>query len=211
MVQDQLRACGITDERVLDAMCRIPRERFVPQRLITQAYCDSPLPIGSGQTISQPHVVALMTQALKLQSNDTVLEIGTGSGYAAAVLSLLCKKVYSIERIKLLAQRATNVLSELEFTNVEVITGDGTKGWPKAAPYSGIVITAGGPQIPQSLVSQLAINGRLVMPIGESSHDQKLIVAKRINSTELQLTRLCDVRFVPLIGAESWSRENLTS
>jgi len=204
MVRDQLQSRGIADDRVLDAMRKVPRELFVDQRLQAQAYTDSPLPIGSDQTISQPYIVALMSVALELHANDTVLEVGTGSGYAAAVLSLLCKKVISIERIASLAQQAASVLKRLEYANVEVITGDGTKGWPKDAPYEGIVVTAAGPIIPESLKSQLAVNGRLIMPLAETEHDQRLTVVQRISDRDFRETYLDDVRFVPLIGAEGW-------
>lgn len=206
MVKEQLVARGITDKRVLDAMQQVPREQFVNQDLRSQAYFDGPLPIGSGQTISQPYIVALMLQALVLQPDDTVLDIGTGSGYAAAVLSLLCKKVYSVERVPLLARRATEVLEKLNYFNIEVLTGDGSLGWLSCSPYEGIVVAAGGPHVPESLKGQLAIGGRLVMPVGKTGNHQVMTVVQRTSAADFQESSLGDVRFVPLIGAEGFSR-----
>lgn len=202
MVAD-IEARGVHDPRVLAAMRAVPRHRFVPSRVCDQAYADEPLPIGHGQTISQPHVVALMTEALRLQPSDRVLEIGTGSGYAAAVLGHIATEVWTIERLPPLAERARQVLAELEIANVHVELGDGTLGWPAAAPYDAIVVTAGGPSVPTALTAQLADGGRLVIPVGATAYSQSLVRVTR-HGDELREDDLGGVRFVPLVGAQGW-------
>jgi protein-L-isoaspartate(D-aspartate) O-methyltransferase len=202
MVEHQLRARGIADPRVLAAMGLVAREHFVPTALADQAYADSPLPIGEGQTISQPYIVALMCEALQLAPEDRVLEIGTGSGYGAAVLSCLARDVYTIERRPDLAQRAHDRLRNLGFLDVHVRSGDGTLGWPEHAPFDAIVVTAGGPVVPDHLVAQLAPGGRLVIPVG-GEDAQRLVRIKR-TSLGFTTTDLGPVQFVPLIGAGGW-------
>lgn len=192
----------ITDERVLDAIRHVPRERFVPKDLRWTAYENRPLPIGYGQTISQPLMVAMMTQALQLTGNESVLEIGTGSGYQAALLSELAVKVITIERIGPLAQRARDRLAELGYTNVEVHVARDDLGWPDEAPYDGIVVTAAAPDVPYELLQQLANGGRLVIPVGSRSL-QELV---RITKTPQGAVRnnLGGCRFVPLLGKSAW-------
>lgn len=204
MVEVQLEARGIRDQAVLQAMCRVPREAFVPLEYREAAYEDGPLPIGEGQTISQPYIVACMTEALMLSSRDRVLEIGTGSGYAAAVLGCIAKEVYTVERLEVLIERARQCLQRLAYTNVHVVHGNGTLGLPDQAPYDGIVVTAAGPSIPRPLQDQLALGGRLVMPVGKELKWQKLIRVTRQSSTEFRQEDLGQVRFVPLIGAQGW-------
>lgn len=204
MVENQLRARDITDERVLEAMGTVPRELFVPAHMRAEAYMDGPLPIGEGQTISQPYIVADMAQALALEPGDRVLEIGTGSGYGAAVLACLAREVVTIERHESLANRAREALAAAGIDNVTVITGDGTLGYPDGAPYDAIVATAGGPRVPESLKSQLAIGGRLVIPVGRSRTFQELVRVRRITADEFEEDRLAPVRFVPLVGKEGW-------
>jgi protein-L-isoaspartate(D-aspartate) O-methyltransferase len=191
---------GIADERVLAAMGRVPREAFVPPELAEQAYVDGPLPIGEGQTISQPYVVALMAEAAHVGRAARVLEVGTGSGYGAAVLAELADTVHTIERVKSLAAAAAARLAVLGYARVFVHVGDGTLGWPAAAPYDAIVVTAGGPSVP--LISELAVGGTLVIPVG-SGRVQRLL---RITRTGEDFTRddLGAVQFVPLIGMEAW-------
>jgi len=167
MVETQLMTRGIVDPAVLAAMRRVPREAFVPPKWRAFAYEDRPLPIAQGQTISQPYIVALMTQELKLTPHDRVLEVGTGSGYGAAVLSGIVSHVYTVERLQPLAVAACQRLWELGYHNVEVLAGNGTLGWPEHAPYDGIVVTAEGPFIPRALQAQLSLGGRLIMPVGE--------------------------------------------
>ena len=186
-------------------MCRVPRERFLPEELREFAYDDAPLSIAAGQTISQPYIVAMMTAAMNLEGGDTVLEIGTGSGYAAAVLSLIAKSVYSVERIGQLADRSAATLATLGYRNVHILHADGTRGWPDHAPYDAIVVAAGGPQVPESLKSQLKIGGRLVMPVGVDRHAQDLVRVIRVNEHAYATEELADVRFVPLVGAEGWA------
>jgi protein-L-isoaspartate(D-aspartate) O-methyltransferase len=204
MVEEQLVARGIADPRVLAAMGKVPREKFVSARQAAFAYDDGPLPIGEGQTISQPYVVARMTEALALAPTDRVLEIGTGSGYAAAVLAEIAAEVYTVERIAPLAARARRHLAGLGHANVHVLTGDGTLGWPEHAPYDAIVATAGGPSVPPALLDQLAIGGRLVMPVGSMRYDQRLVRVMREASGDHRREELEAVAFVPLIGAQGW-------
>jgi protein-L-isoaspartate(D-aspartate) O-methyltransferase len=203
MVARQIRARGVRDPRILAAMEDVPREAFLPPELAEFAYEDRPLPIEAGQTISQPYIVAVMAEALKLRPDDEVLEIGTGSGYAAAVLARAARHIYTIERIAELADVARERLAELGFTNVEVRCSDGTLGWPEHAPYNAIVVAAGGPDLPPALLGQLAIGGRLVMPVG-TSRAQDLVRITRISETEYRREDLGGVQFVPLIGEGGW-------
>jgi len=195
----ELRAEGITDPDVLGAIERTPREEFVPERFRTQAYHNTALPIGQGQTISQPFIVGLMTQALELHKRAKVLEIGTGCGYQAAVLSRLCRRVYTIERHRALARAAIKRLQDLGYTNVTTMIGDGTKGWPEQAPFDCIMATAAAPlEVPRELFDQLADGGILVAPIGQTPMDQHLWRYRK-SGDEITKERLCAVRFVPLV------------
>lgn len=203
MVSRQMSARGITDEAVLSAFREVPREAFVPEQLAGEAYADAPLPIGEGQTISQPFIVALMVQALELDGESRVLEIGTGSGYAAAVLSRLAKRVFTIERHANLAESARRVFDALGYDNVHVRHGDGTLGWAEHAPYDAIVVAAASPESPPAaLLDQLAEGGRLVLPVG-TTHLQELVRIRR-KGDELMRENLGAVRFVPLIGEGGW-------
>lgn len=185
-------------------MREVPREEFLPPALVRFAYDDGPLPIEAGQTISQPYIVAYMIEALELEGTERVLEIGTGSGYAAAVLSRCAAEVFTVERIASLAESARGRLQALGYGNVTVHLGDGTLGWPEHGPYQGIVVTAGAPELPASLLSQLAPEGRLVIPVGPTQHLQTLIRVRRVGEHDFRREELCPVRFVPLIGAEGW-------
>ena len=207
MVTEQIEARGIVDPSVLRAMRTVRREGYVPSYLGEFAYEDSPLPIEEEQTISQPHIVAYMVEALELGEEDRVLEVGTGSGYAAAVLAEIAREVYTIERHASLAQEAADRLRRDGYRNVHVRLGDGTLGWPEAAPFDAIVVAAGGPEVPASLRQQLAIGGRLVMPVGEVVGYQKLIRVRRVGEDEFRTEDLVDVRFVPLVGEEGWHEE----
>jgi protein-L-isoaspartate(D-aspartate) O-methyltransferase len=202
MVEEQLRRRGISDPRVLEAMAKVPRHLFVPQDYQSSAYEDRPLPIGEGQTISQPYMVAIMTQSLELNGREKVLEIGTGSGYQAAILAELAGTVYTVERISSLTQSAQKVLGGLGYENIFFRTGDGSKGWPEEAPFGGIIVTAGAPDIPQTFKTQLAEGGILVIPTGP-----------RYTQTLLKLTRegnkfieedVTGCVFVPLVGDYGW-------
>ena len=204
MVETQLAARGIRDPRVLAAMGKVPRDQFVAPRQAAFAYEDEPLPIGERQTISQPYIVALMTEALGLEPTDRVLEIGTGSGYSAAVLAEIGAEVYTIERIASLAERARRRLAALGYASVHVLTGDGTLGWPEHAPYDAIVVTAGGPEVPPPLLEQLAVGGRLVIPLGPTLFEQCLIRVVRLTVDDYRREELTPVAFVPLIGAAGW-------
>ena len=202
MVAEQLRARGIRDERVLKAMATIPRHRFVQEALASRAYGDLPLPIGEGQTISQPYMVALMSEALGLCGEERVLEVGTGSGYQTAVLAELAGKVYSVERVRSLAERARQMLGELGYYNIRVHVGDGSMGWADQAPFDAILVTAGAPEMPARLTEQLIAGGRLVAPVG-SANDQVLRRVTRAphgNVTE----NLVGCVFVKLVGAGGW-------
>lgn len=205
MVQTQLVARGIKDEAVLTAMGEVPREEFVPPDLVHYAYEDGPASLPHGQTISQPYMVAYMCTSLGLRASDKVLEVGTGSGYGAAVLSRLAKRVITIERIAPLAETARERLHRLGYDNVEVVTGDGTLGWPPAAPYDAIVVTASGPDIPPPLKEQLAIGGRLVLPVQLPASGERLVHLLRTGADAYEETTLQPVRFVPLIGAHGWA------
>ncbi|HLN40594.1 MAG TPA: protein-L-isoaspartate(D-aspartate) O-methyltransferase, partial [Xanthobacteraceae bacterium] len=205
MVDNAIFARGVRSELVLHAMHSVPRERFLPAHLREFAYDDAPLPIEEGQTISQPYIVAFMTEALALHGGEKVLEIGAGSGYAAAVLSEIAADVYTVERHGPLAEKAAATLADLGYHNVHVLHGDGTKGWPEHAPYDAIIVAAGGPSIPESLKDQLKIGGRLVIPVGADLHIQELVRVTRIAKDEYRREDLADVRFVPLLGEEGWT------
>jgi protein-L-isoaspartate(D-aspartate) O-methyltransferase len=198
----ELRHDGVHDERVLAAIGAVPREEFVPPEHRASAYRNAPLPIGAGQTISQPLVVGLMTQALGLAGNERVLEVGTGSGYQAAVLCRLAAHIVSVERFAELAERARVVLDRIGCTNVDVHVSNGTLGWPDGAPYDAIIVTAGAPDVPQALVAQLADGGRLVIPVGDRASQELVLVTREGDTTRTQ--RLGPVRFVPLVGEEGW-------
>jgi len=197
MVETQIRARGVRDPAVLAAMERVPRHLFVPPALRQFAYDDSPLPIGDGQTISQPYIVAYMTEALELASDHTVLEIGTGSGYQAAVLAELARRVYTIEIVPSLADQARRTLVAAGYANVDVRTGNGYLGWPEEAPFPRIIVTAAPPEIPQTLVDQLAIGGRMVLPVGEAEQEIVVVIKTKDGVTE---QRRLPVRFVPMVS-----------
>jgi len=199
MVEGQLRQRDIRDERVLQAMATVPRHLFVPPAQRSQAYDDEPLSIGQEQTISQPYIVALMTESLRLKGTETVLEVGTGSGYQAAVLSVLAKKVYSIEIIPELGETARERLTTLGYKNVEVIVGDGNKGWESGSPYDAIIVTAAAPEIPSALIEQLATGGRMVVPVGVGEEQHLLRLQKR--DGKIIREDLGSVRFVPLVSS----------
>ena len=205
MVEEQIIGRGIKDPRVIAAMKKVPRHLFVEEALQSQAYGDHPLPIGEKQTISQPYIVALMTEALKLEGREKVLEIGTGSGYQAAILAEVAAKVFSIERIRSLAIKARKLIYELGYLNVEIKFSDGTSGWAEESPFHAIIVTAGAPEVPQPLVGQLAIAGRLVVPVGDP-YSQDLL---RIIKTEEGMKKedLGGCRFVKLIGRHGWKDE----
>jgi protein-L-isoaspartate(D-aspartate) O-methyltransferase len=207
MVDLQIARRGVRSRLVLDAMRTVPREAFLPEPLREFAYEDAPLPIAEGQTISQPYIVALMTDALALEGGEKVLEIGTGSGYAAAVLSRIARNVYTVERIGQLAEKAAAVLAKLGYSNVHVLHADGTRGWPDHAPYDAIVVAAGGPEVPESLKTQLKIGGRLVIPVGADRRVQELLRVIRVSEDQYKTEDIADVRFVPLVGEEGWTPE----
>jgi protein-L-isoaspartate(D-aspartate) O-methyltransferase len=204
MVEAQLAKRGINDPKVVEAFRSIPREAFVPEELAEFAYEDTPLPIGEGQTISQPYIVALTIEALDLRGGERVLEIGTGSGYAAAVLGQIAANVYTVERLEALATAARARLERLGYSNVEVLCGDGSLGWKEHAPYDAIAVAAGGPKVPEALLSQLALGGKLVMPVGAEESLQTLVRVTRDSETEFREEPLVDVQFVPLIGEQGW-------
>jgi protein-L-isoaspartate(D-aspartate) O-methyltransferase len=203
MVTEQLLARGIHDQRVLDAMRTIPRHRFVPLAEQAQAYQDRPLPIPSGQTISQPYIVAYMLQAMALQKSAKVLEIGTGSGYQAALLGELAGEVHTIERHAPLAEAAARVLADLGHVNVHVHHGDGSQGWPAHAPYDAIIVAAGAPVVPQPLLEQLSPHGRMVIPVGEPG--QQMLQLWQEKDGSFDFDQLVPVAFVPLIGEHGWA------
>jgi protein-L-isoaspartate(D-aspartate) O-methyltransferase len=207
MVDRQIAARGVRSALVLDAMRQVPREAFLPQSLKEFAYEDAPLPIDAKQTISQPYIVAYMVEALELGGGERVLEIGAGSGYAAAVLSRIASDVYTVERIAALAEKAAATLADLNYDNVHVRHGDGTLGWAEHAPYDAIVVAAGGPSVPDSLKQQLKIGGRLVIPVGRDPRAQELVRVTRLAEDEFKTEDIADVRFVPLIGEEGWLPE----
>lgn len=203
MVETQLVPRGIHDELVLAAFEKVPRHRFVPGELLETAYGDYPLPIGEGQTISQPYIVALMTEVLQLKRKESVLEVGTGSGYQAAILAEIAEEVYSVERFQKLAKRAKGVLEKLGYGNVKVKVGDGTLGWEEFAPYDGIIVTAGAPHAPHPLVDQLKEGGRMVVPIG-GGFSQMLTLVEKTGGGKVSSQNICGCVFVPLIGEEGW-------
>ena len=205
MVNFQLAARGISDARVLEAMREVPRERFVDPVYLSRAYDDSALPIGWGQTISQPYMVAVMTEALDLKGDETVLEIGTGSGYQAAVLARLARRVFTIERIEPLPARTRDLFEEMGIGNVTVRSSDGTQGWPEEAPFDGIIVTAAAPSVPLPLVEQLAEGGRIVVPVGDLAFQELLIGRKKGGRLETRVSTGCV--FVPLIGRFGWQDE----
>jgi protein-L-isoaspartate(D-aspartate) O-methyltransferase len=207
MVEHAIIARGVRSELVLDAMRMVPRESFLPSKLREFAYEDAPLPIEEGQTISQPYIVAFMTEALALRGGEKVLEIGAGSGYAAAVLSEIAADVYTVERHGPLAEKAAATLADLGYSNVHVLHGDGTRGWPAHAPFDAIVVAAGGPTVPESLKDQLKVGGRLVIPVGADQRAQELVRVTRISQSDFHREDLADVRFVPLLGEEGWAPE----
>ena len=202
MVESQLRARGIRDERVLAAMSHVARQEFVPVEFRDQVYEDHPIPIGEGQTVSQPYIVAIMLQALTLDPLDTVLEIGTGSGYQTALLAELTQQVYSVERHASLASMAETTLSRLGYTNVKVVLGDGSNGLPEHAPFDAIVVSAAAPQIPSPLLEQLREDGRMVIPVGPAQAQELLLVRKQAGQPAI--TNLEGCRFVPLIGSKGY-------
>lgn len=198
-VRETIEKRGISDARVLEAMRAVPRELFVPPDSRSAAYEDRPLPIGSGQTISQPYIVAFMAEAMLLKGTEKLLEVGAGSGYAAAVLSRLAKKVFAVERIGELARMAEKNLAAAGITNVEVRHDDGSRGWPEEAPFDAILVSAGAEEIPRALLDQLAIGGRLVVPVNEDGSEQELVRVTRKGKVEFHQESLAEVRFVPLI------------
>ncbi len=204
MVQDQLLARDIADPRTLAAMAEVPRHFFVDDAMRGRAYGDHPLPIGAGQTISQPYIVAYMTQALGLLGGEKVLEIGTGSGYQAAVLSRMCRQVFTVERINSLLAGARRIFDRLRYFNIRAKLDDGTLGWPEFAPYDAIIVTAGGPEIPQPLIAQLADPGRLIIPVGDQNEQVLQLLEKK--EGQVAVASLAGVRFVDLVGEHGWNR-----
>jgi protein-L-isoaspartate(D-aspartate) O-methyltransferase len=204
MVQEQLLGRDIRDPRTLQAMTEVPRHIFVDDAMQGRAYGDHPLPINDGQTISQPYIVAYMTQALALQGGEKVLEVGTGSGYQAAVLSRMCYQVYTIERFNSLLAGARRVFDKLRYFNIRSKLGDGTLGWLEFAPFDAIIVTAGGPSIPQPLIDQLADKGRLIMPVGDQNEQVLQLLEK--NNGQYEITHLAGVRFVDLVGEHGWDK-----
>lgn len=203
MVEKQVVARGVTDARVIDAMLRVPRHRFVEEAFADKAYQDAPLPIGEKQTISQPYMVAVMSEALALKGVETVLEVGTGSGYQAAVLALLADRVFSLERLSSLARRARKTLDENGFSKVNIRLADGTLGWRDMGPFDAILVTAGAPGIPPEYLNQLKTGGRLVIPVGDRDN-QTLMRVTRLGESEYREEKMLDCRFVPLIGSQGW-------
>ncbi len=207
MVEKQIAERGVENKAVLDAMRAVPREMFVPEAAVEFAYEDGPLDIEAGQTISQPYVVALMAAALELSPRDRVLEIGAGSGYAAAVLSRVAAEVYAVERHAVLVDLARRRMKDLGYDNVHIFQGDGTLGCPEHAPYDAIVVSAGGPSVPDALRAQLVIGGRLVIPVGATPPEQELVCVTRTGEHEYGQEDLGSVRFVPLIGMHGWGAQ----
>ncbi len=204
MVQTQLIPRGIADESVLEAMRKVPRHRFVPEDLIESAYDDCPLPIGEGQTISQPYMVALMTECLGLKGDEKNLEVGTGSGYQAAILAELSGQIYTVERVEKLSKRAGEILKALGYINIQLKVEDGSEGWAEFSPYDGIIVTAGSPDVPEPLAEQLSEGGRLVIPVG-GCYSQELVVLEKKNG-KLERREVCGCVFVPLVGRHGWEK-----
>ena len=204
LVTRQVEARGVRDPLVLAAMRAVQREAFVPKELRREAYDDTPLPIGSGQTISQPYTVAFMIEALGLRGGEKVLEIGTGSGYAAAILSEIASDVFTIERIGQLAESAARNLASAGCDNVHVRHADGTEGWSEESPFDAILVSAGAPDVPKTLIRQLKVGARMVVPVGSDPRSQELIRITRRGDDEFEREDIADVRFVPLIGKEGW-------
>lgn len=204
MVKNQIERRGVRDANVLTAFRTVPRHKFVPDALIANAYDDSPLPIGLAQTISQPYIVALMTAAAEIKPHDRLLEIGTGSGYQAAICSQLAEKVFTVERLRELGDEASQRFKDLGYRNIEVLVGDGSVGWQAKAPFDVILVTAGAPVVPASLIAQLAEGGRLILPVGEYQAQQLLRIRKEKSGMTQEI--LESVRFVPLIGQEGWEK-----
>jgi protein-L-isoaspartate(D-aspartate) O-methyltransferase len=202
MIENQLRRRGIDDERVLNAMLRVPRHEFVPEAHRAQAYEDHPIPIGEEQTISQPFIVAASLKALALKGSESVLEVGTGSGYQTALLALLAKNVYSVERHASLAHAAERAMIRLGFANVQIAVGDGSQGWREHAPYDAVLVSAAAPSIPQSLLDQLSDSGKMVIPVGPAHSQQLQLIRKFDGRHEIEILEGC--RFVPLVGAEGY-------
>ena len=205
MVETQIARRGVRDPRVLDAMRSVPRERFVAESSAGLAYEDRPLSIAEGQTISQPFIVALMIEAARIEPDARVLEVGAGSGYAAAVMSRLAAQIYAVERYPALVEEARRTLGALGYANVEIRAGDGTLGWPEVAPFDAIIVSAGGPQVPGPLKRQLAIGGMLVMPVGSERHSQRLKRLTRTGEDRFAEEDFCGVAFVPLVGEQGWN------
>lgn len=208
MVERQIKARGVLDPKVLEAMLNVPRHLFVEEGLRDQAYSDYPLPIGERQTISQPYMVAAMTEALLLKGGERVLEIGTGSGYQAAVLERIVSKVYTVERIPELARRARRLFDSLSLTKINLRVCDGTLGWEEEAPFDAIIVTAGAPTVPEEYLQQLMPGGRLVIPVGSQGSQVLIRVTKR-NENDFQEERLMDCRFVPLLGKHGWGERTV--
>jgi protein-L-isoaspartate(D-aspartate) O-methyltransferase len=202
MAETQLRNRGIADRRVLDAMLQIPRHEFVPQELRSRAYGDHPIPIGENQTISQPFIIARSLEALYLDGSESVLEVGTGSGYQTALLAVLARGVYSIERFATLAGAAETILARLGLNNVRVVVGDGSQGWREYAPFDAIVVSAAAPSVPRSLLDQLSSNGRMVIPVGPAHAQELQLIRKQDGKAVVEVLDRC--RFVPLIGTEGY-------
>lgn len=206
MVEEQVVARGVRDQRVIEAMLKVPRHKFVEEAFQAKAYQDAPLPIGERQTISQPYMVAVMSESLALNGSEKVLEVGTGSGYQAAVLALLADRVFSLERIPTLARRARKVLDECGFNKVNIRVADGTQGWQEMAPFDAIIVTAGAPEVPQHYLEQLVVGGRLVIPVGELD-SQVLTRVTRNGDRDFKEEKMFGCRFVPLIGHHGWQTD----
>ena len=205
MVNNQLKERGIEDPLVLNAMQTVPREAFVPEDLKDQAYNDNPLPIGYDQTISQPYIVAFMTQALGLQPEYRVLEIGTGSGYQAAILSRICRKVYTVEIIKELANHAREVFRKQLYNNIHIKVGDGHQGWPENSPFDAIIVTAAGSDVPSSLIKQLKVGGKMILPLKHNNYEQTLVLITKIHVNDNIIQKeLLPVMFVPMTGNNNY-------
>jgi protein-L-isoaspartate(D-aspartate) O-methyltransferase len=208
MVERQIAARGVSDPRILAAMKKVPRHRFIPSHLWDQAYGDYPLPIGEDQTISQPYIVALMTEMLELQETDKVLEIGTGSGYQAAILAELAAQVFTIDRVAMLLAIAERILNEMGYANIKTLVGDGTLGWSEEMPFDAIIVTAGAPQVPRPLTEQLSLGGRLVIPVGDTWSQTLTRVRKTKDGLKFEYHGGC--RFVRLIGKYGWEESTWT-